>query len=460
MSFVGEARAIVDEEINLNYLEPLLDCMQEGAEICDNSGNVVFVNQAFTKNTGVKAEDWVGSNLFELAPQGPLVQALVSRQPIIWQRTVVQGLEVIANALPVFIDGQLAGGIMTWVPSTDSIRIKEDLMQCQVLIENLYARVQQLSGARCTFENILGNSRATRLTVEAARKVAKTDNPVLILGECGSGKELFAQAIHQTSRRRDKPFIKLNTNSLPDSLLEDELFGHDKGACNGVTKTKIGCFELANGGTLFIEEIGNLNLFMQDKLLRVLEHWEFFRVGGSMPLRVDVRIIAASNRDLRVMLQEGKLREQLYYWLNSFELHIPTLRQRREDIPQLVNYLIGRNNRELGKNVKGITSQALQILVGYEWPGNVRELEHVIERAMVSTAEPQLSQKHIADYLSSISGGLMQVHDIMPLERMEEILLRAALARFGESLEGKKKAALALNISLATLYNKLKKYDI
>ncbi len=447
------------EEFNPSYLRPLLDCMQEGAEICDSEGNVVFVNRAFSKITGIKPSERIGCNLYESAHLEPLVQAMASGQPVFAQKTWLQGLEVIANAVPVIISGKLAGGVVTWVPATDTIRLDADLAQCRTLIENLYARLYRMAGARFGFDSIIGNSKVTRVTVDAAKKMAKTDTPVLILGESGCGKELYAQAIHHAGRRRDKPFIRLTTAAQHESLLEDELFGQDKGAYPGAVRPHVGCLELANGGTLYIDEIANLNLFLQDKLLRVLEHWEFFRLGGCMPIRVDVRIIAASNRDLRAMVQEGRFREQLYFRLSGQELPVPALRQRREDIPHFVNCFVSRYNREFDKQVKGITAQGLQVLYGYDWPGNVRELKHVIERAMIAANEPLLSNKHLASCLPQNSA-LMQVHDIMPLERMEEILLRAALARYGESLEGKKKAARALNISLATLYNKLKKYDV
>jgi len=447
-------------EFDLGYLQPVMECLQEGVEITDNLGNVVYVNQAFRRFSGLSDAEWVGKNVFEAAPQTPLIQVLVSQQPVLNQRTVVQGIEVIANAVPVIINGQMSGGVMTWQPLTQIARLQEELSQSNTLIENLYARMQQVSGAKFTFDSIIGTSKVTKSTVELARKAARTDSPVLIVGESGTGKELYAHAIHQASRRRGKPLIKLNCNSIPESLMEDEMFGHEKGAYPGAIRTQIGRLELANGGTLFLDEVTNLNLFIQDKLLRVLEHGEFFRVGGSQPVRVDIRIIASSNRDVRASVREGKFREQLFYRLNNQELSVPALRQRREDIPLFVNYLMVRFNRKLGKNIKGTSPQALQILMGYDWPGNVRELEHVIERAMLSANDTQLTHKHLSEYLSHVSGGLMQAYDIMPLKKMEEILLRAALARYGDNLEGKKKAAQTLDISLATLYNKLKRYDL
>ncbi|MDA8442721.1 MAG: sigma 54-interacting transcriptional regulator [Peptococcaceae bacterium] len=457
----GETKEIaVTDEFNFKALHPVMESLQEAVELIDNRGNVLYVNRSFCGFTGMTQQDWVGKNVFEAAPQSPVIQVLVSQQPIYNVRAVVHGTEATVNAVPIIINGNMAGGVISWQPLTQVARLEEDLAQCHTLIENLYDRMQQVAGAKFTFDTIIGSSRATRTAVDTARKASKTEHPVLILGESGTGKELYAHAIHQSSRRRDKPFIKFNCNAIPDSLMEDEMFGHEKGAYPGAIRTHIGRLELANGGTLFIDEVANLNIFVQDKLLRVLEHWEFFRVGGLQPAQADVRIIVSSNRDLRAMVRDGKFREPLFYRLSSTELNVPALRQRRDDIPLLINFLMTRFNRKLNKSIKSISPQALQILMGYDWPGNVRELEYVVERAMLSCTDSQLTHKDLSEYLSHVSGSLMQAFEIMPMHKMEEILLRAALARHGDNLEGKKKAAQALNISLATLYNKLKKFDM
>jgi len=344
-------------------------------------------------------------------------------------------------------------------PITDIIKLMEELQKSNTIIENLYARIGQITGSKYSFDDLIGRSKNFKSTIEMAKKASRSDSTVLINGESGTGKELYAHAIHHSSVRRDKPFIKVNCAAIPESLLESEFFGHEKGAFTGAVRTKLGKVELANGGTLFLDEIGDMNLFLQAKLLRIIQDMEFERVGGTQTIQVNVRFVAATNRNLKELVRKGAFREDLYYRLNVVELAVPPLRKRKDDIPELVEHLIVKFNRKLGKRVKGVSPEALQLLINYEWPGNVRELENVLERAMVVVEGDLLTHTQLSQYIGqfdSVFGN--SITEIMPLEKMEQMMLKAALARYGDSLEGKKKAAQALNISLATLYNKLKKY--
>jgi transcriptional regulator with PAS, ATPase and Fis domain len=291
---------------------------------------------------------------------------------------------------------------------------------------------------------------------------AKSNSTVLVLGESGTGKEIFAHAIHYDSNRKDHPFIKVNCAAIPETLLESEFFGYEKGAFTGAVKTKIGKFELANGGTIFLDEIGDMNLYLQAKLLRVLQEMEIERIGATQTIKIDVRVIAATNRDLKEMIRKGEFREDLYYRLNVVELKIPPLRRRLEDLPTLVNMLIVKFNRKLGRKVKGLSPLAEKMLMNYQWPGNIRELENIIERAMVTNDEDIITQKQLSQYLEHHSGGIGLDGDdeISPLEDLEKHEIIKALNKFGGTVEGKKKAALALKISLATLYNNFKRYNI
>ncbi|MGB9825917.1 MAG: sigma-54 interaction domain-containing protein, partial [Desulfofundulus sp.] len=248
-----------------------------------------------------------------------------------------------------------------------------------------------------------------------------------------------------------------NCAAIPDSLLESEFFGYTKGAFTGAVKSKIGKFELAHGGTIFLDEIGDMNLNLQGKLLRVLQEMEFERVGGTQTIKVDVRVIAATNRNLRELIRQGRFREDLYYRLNVVEITIPPLRVRKEDLPILINNLIIKLNRKLGKKVKGLSKDAEEILYGYDWPGNVRELENVFERVMVTVDEEVFTKKHFIQHVSQFKVSPERDIDLIPIDQMEQLLIRKAIAKFGTTVEGKRRAAQALNISLATLYNKLKK---
>lgn len=442
-------------------LETILNSVSEAIEVADKNGFIKYVNPAFSRVTGIPESQRINKNIFEVSPHGALAQSLTTQKPVYGHRTKVggSGVEVISNSAPIIVDGKSEGAVVVFQPITDIIKLMEELQKSNTIIENLYARIGQITGSKYTFDDLIGSSKKFKATIEMAKKASRSDSTVLITGESGTGKELYAHAIHHASSRRDKPFIKVNCAAIPESLLESEFFGHEKGAFTGAVRTKLGKVELANGGTLFLDEIGDMNLFLQAKLLRVIQDMEFERVGGTQTIKVDVRFIAATNRNLKDLVRKGAFREDLYYRLNVLELPIPPLRERKDDIPVLVDHLIVKFNRKLGKRVKGVSPEALQLLVSYDWPGNVRELENVIERAMVVVEGDVLTHHQLSQYIGqfdSVSGGNFM--EIMPLEKMEQMMLKAALARYGESLEGKKKAAQALNISLATLYNKLKKY--
>ncbi|GAF94073.1 unnamed protein product, partial [marine sediment metagenome] len=252
--------------------------------------------------------------------------------------------------------------------------------------------------SKYTFEDIIGKSRGMIIAKEQAKKAAQTPATVLLQGESGTGKELFAHAIHHVSKRKNQQFIRVNCSALVDTLLESELFGYEGGSFTGAKKTgKKGLFEEADKGTIFLDEIGVMSLNLQAKLLRVLQEKEIIRVGGRSPINVDVRIISATNIDLKNAVKEGRFRDDLFYRLYVIPIYIPTLRERKEDMSLLVNNLIRKFNQDFGRNIKGVSPEALNILSDYSWPGNVRELENVIERAVINMklSEEIISPKHI-----------------------------------------------------------------
>ncbi|GAI93738.1 unnamed protein product, partial [marine sediment metagenome] len=258
-------------------------------------------------------------------------------------------------------------------------------------------RVRHLE-SKYTFEDIVGKSRGMTIAKEQARKAAQTPATVLLQGESGTGKELFAHAIHHVSKRKYKQFIRVNCSALVDTLLESELFGYEGGSFTGAKKTgKKGLFEEADKGTIFLDEIGVMSLNLQAKLLRVLQEKEIIKVGGRKPINVDVRIISATNINLKNAVKEGRFRDDLYYRLYVIPIYIPPLRERKEDMHLLVNNLIRKFNQDFGRNIKGISSEALNLLLDYHWPGNVRELENVIERAVINMRlnEEIILPKHI-----------------------------------------------------------------
>lgn len=314
--------------------------------------------------------------------------------------------------------------------------------------------------------HIYGVSPQIHYVKELIGMISKTHKTsVLIQGESGTGKELAANAIHYNSHRSDKPLMKINCSAIPDSLLESELFGYEKGAFTDAKNTKKGLFELADSGTVFLDEIGDMNPFLQSKILRVLENQTFMRVGGEREIKVDIRIVAATNKDLETMVREGFFRKDLYYRLKVMVVEMPPLRDRLEDILLLSNLFIEENNKEFNKNIKGFSDEAKKLMVQYSWPGNVRELKNVIERAMILTDQEVITPKHLPFELKQtekfIHGNteheISEKTDDMSLENMEKIHLSKVLKRLEWN---KSKASKNLGISRATLRAKVKKYNL
>ena len=317
--------------------------------------------------------------------------------------------------------------------------------------------------AKELFPDIIGHSRVMRGLFSQILKVASTDATVLIMGDSGTGRELVATGLHNHSLRKDKPFVKLSCVAIPEGLLESELFGHEKGAFTGATSQKIGKLELANEGTILLDEIGDMPMETQAKLLRVLQEREFERVGGTRPIKIDVRFIAISNKDLPQMVKEGKFREDLYYRLNAFTLISPPLTERREDIPLLIDYFL----ESVPQKVR-VSSDALQIFMSYSWPGNVRELQNTIERAALMTENRMIKTSDIpANILSGMKGAIYttvedrELHDVVSiddqLENLEKKMIVEALISTGGM---QAKAALLLGIKESNLWHRIEKYEI
>ncbi|MCO5387273.1 MAG: sigma 54-interacting transcriptional regulator [Desulfosporosinus sp.] len=460
MSLIEEKEKLADIKRLKGELDAILNSVQEAIEVAGIDGSIKYVNPSFSRVTSIPASRRIGNNIFEVSPNGALARSLRTHEAVFAHRAVVGGanVEVVANASPIVVEGKMEGAVVVFQPLTDIYKLMEQLKASNRVIDDLQTRINQISTSSYTFDDLIGSHPEFESALDLARKAAKSNTTILITGESGTGKELFAHAIHGTSLRLDKPFIKVNCAAIPETLLESEFFGHEKGAFTGALKTKLGKMELANGGTIFLDEIGDMNLYLQAKLLRVIQEMEFERVGGSQTIKVDVRVIAATNRNLLEMVKQGDFREDLYYRLNVVELRLPSLRNHKDDIPAYVHSLIAKFNRKFGKHVKGLTTRAEEVLMQYDWPGNIRELQNVIERAMVTVDEEIITHKQLLN-LVDFPLTLQQEHTIeglIPIEEMERQLIRMALERYGNSVQGKKQAAKALRISLATLYNKLK----
>jgi DNA-binding NtrC family response regulator len=336
--------------------------------------------------------------------------------------------------------------------------VDEDLLEAiqQGIIRDKRARLQRGNIAQHNFDDIVGTSAGLRAVLDQVEVVAPTDSTVLINGETGTGKELIARAIHKISSRSNRAFVKLNCAAIPSGLLESELFGHEKGAFTGAVAQKIGRFELANGGTLFLDEVGDIPLELQPKLLRVLQEQEFERLGSTRTIRVDVRLVAATNRDLLQMTGEKEFREDLYFRLNVFPIRIPPLRDRAGDIPLLVRHYVDMYAQRMKKQIETIPEEAMAALYRYSWPGNIRELQNFIERAVIltpaSVLQIQINELQQSNPISSTMTGT--------LEDVDRQRILQALRETGSVIGGPRGAAARLGLKRTTLLSKMQRLGI
>ncbi|MBI5789400.1 MAG: sigma-54-dependent Fis family transcriptional regulator [Candidatus Schekmanbacteria bacterium] len=336
--------------------------------------------------------------------------------------------------------------------------VEKSLMSQRLLLENIYLKEKLRN--RYQFEQIIGKSRKLRDLFEVVEQVAPTKSTVLLTGESGTGKELFANAVYKLSNRANKPFVKLSCAALSEGVLESEIFGHEKGAFTGAWESKKGRFELANNGTLFLDEIGEISLRTQTKLLRVLQEREFERVGGQKTLKVDVRLIVATNQDLAVSVQEGRFREDLYYRLNVVTIHLPPLRERLEDIPLLIEYFVEAICTENDREVLHVAPEVVDLLSAYAWPGNIRELHNCIESSVVKTRGKTITLTALPSHIQR-STLLMNNKITFSVGASMDEIEREAIIKTLQAVQGNKTmAARILRIGTKTIYRKIAEYDI
>jgi len=369
---------------------------------------------------------------------------------------VITGYATVESAVEAMKKGAYDFIPKPFTPDSLRMVVKRALEKRELALENVLLR----SELKASFgpEVIVGQSKSMKQVEELVLKVGPTDTTVLIFGESGTGKELVARAIHYHSSRRDKPFVAVDCGSLVENLFESELFGHVKGSFTGATATKYGRFELANGGTLFFDEIGNLSINTQTKLLRVLQEREIAKVGSSQVIKVDVRIVAATNKDLQKAVKAGTFREELFYRLSVVPIALPPLRERRDEIPLLANHFLRKYNKKRRKNIRAISDRAMKALVEYDWPGNVRELENAIERAVVLSENDVIKPSDLLYYGLTVE--TPSASDATETKRLIDVE-REHIAKMLKMFNGHRgKAAKSLGIDRKTLRSKLKKYGI
>ncbi|MBC7087542.1 MAG: sigma 54-interacting transcriptional regulator [Tissierellales bacterium] len=452
-------------EYLVDMLHKIFDPLPVPLILIDKDSRVRMINQVFADFLGYPKEYIIGKPVADIDKNTRFPFVLKSKKSeIAWKHKFENGKTAIVHRIVVLDEHEEVKYAVGMVLFEDLEQFR-DIIEKNKLLENevhLYkSQLKEMYGAKYSWDTIIGNSEKMSQTKFIAKRAAHSISNVLILGESGTGKELFAHAIHNDSTRNHMPFVKVNCAAIPSELLESELFGYEEGAFTGAKKGgKIGKFELANGGSIFLDEIGDMPLKMQAKLLRVLQEREFEKVGGNKTIKTDLRVIAATNKDLQKLISEGKFREDLYYRLNVMTIEIPPLRERVEDIEELTKKLMEKLSNQLGIYVPKISHKALELLKSYNWPGNVRELENVLERAINLTETDTILPIHLPLYITQ-NKRKIDPNSIDSLQSLLEQTEREAIKSCLEYTDGNKlKTAKMLNISRTSLYTKIEKYGL
>jgi PAS domain S-box-containing protein len=436
------------------FFHVILNSIADGVFTTDNDGKITFMNKAAEEITGFSSKEALGRYCFDVfradicQSRCALKETLKTKKEIISLPATI--LKKGGQKVPISIStavlknerGQIIGGVETFRDLSAIEELKKELTQ------------------KYTLGDIISKNYLIHDIFNILPNIAESDSTVLIQGASGTGKELFAKAVHNLSRRKTKPFIKVNCGALPDTLLESELFGYEKGAFTDAKKDKPGRFAIANEGTIFLDEVGDMSPSLQVKLLRVLQEKEYEPLGSTIPRKTDVRIIAATNKDLSKLVGEGKFRDDLYYRLNVVKIDLPPLSQRREDIPLLIDTFVRKFNAKMGKKISGVSERALRLLLRYDYPGNVRELENIIEHAFVLCGKDRIELECLP---KEIAGSQMETTS--PLPTKEESPFDQAEAEVIEKVlkkyEGDRiKTAKELKIGRTTLWRKIRKYGL
>jgi PAS domain S-box-containing protein len=440
-------------------IETTLEHAYDGILMTDERNIITMVSPPMLELFSLEKMDVLNQAVDKVLPQLRLGNVFKTEAAEVSDFNELNGIKYIVHRIPIKKDGRVIGAIgkVMFRQLNEVSELFKRLQKAESKASFYHQQLQKSESARFTWEHIFSEDPYMEKLKKSAAKAAKGRSTVLIRGESGTGKELFAHAIHNSSARSEGKFVVVNCAAIPEDLLESEFFGYEEGAFTGAKQRgKIGKFDLANGGTLFLDEIGDMSLALQAKLLRVLQEREFYRVGGNARIKVDVRIIAATNRNLEEMVKAGEFREDLYYRLNVISLNIPPLRNRVHDVEHLTIRLMKELNSMLGTSLTGISSQAMQALLQYEWPGNVRELRNVLERAMTFAEHGKIQAEDLPDYLIS-----QVAEPALPMVSLAEDAELGAIKKALTQANGNKaQAARLLGISRSGLYEKIKKYQL
>ncbi|MFZ5351387.1 MAG: sigma 54-interacting transcriptional regulator [Bacillota bacterium] len=445
----------------LAILKLIMETAYDGIIVVDSKGYITMISNAYKKFLRLEDADVIGRHVTDVIENTRMHIVVQTGVPEYNDFQEIRGDYMVATRIPYYVDGRIAGAIgkviFRNVSELDSINKK--YLKIEQELKNYKSEIKNIHHAKYDLEMLLTQNENMLMLKHQIKRISYSKSNVLLLGESGTGKELIAHSIHMNSPRADMAFVKVNCAAIPDSLLESELFGYEKGAFTGADKNgRIGKFELAHQGTIFLDEIGDMPLQMQAKILRILQEGEMERVGSNHPRQVDVRIIAATNKDLKQMVEAKTFRADLYYRLNVISLSIPPLRERKEDIPVIAGHFIKELNMQYHRNVKGLSNKALHYMNSYSWPGNIRELRNVVERAYnIMEGEQYIQPWHLPGYLNTNE----QQHISEPLSRIvDKFEKKVIMERLLYFKGNKTKAAEDLGISRVALHKKLEKYGL
>lgn len=441
----------------------ILNNIHDVVLVIDSDTTIVYANEAYARILGVPVGRVLGRRLDKIEPNSKTITALRTGRVSNNGRDYLDslGIDVVGSSFPLYDGKNIIGAVSIFKNITEVVHLNRELQLTKGVANYFKEQLEQREQLPLSFKEYVGQNSRLKETLILAAKVALTDSTVLILGESGVGKGVLARAVHNASRRKDRPLIKVNCAAIPENLIESELFGYEDGAFTGAKRGgKLGKFELAHEGTIFLDEIGDMSLTMQAKLLRVLQEKEFERVGGTKTIKVNVRVITATNRDLKSMIDNGTFRRDLYYRLNIVPLYLSPLRERKDDLPVLAKTFLDQFAGIAGHEFT-LSSQVIKLFQAYDWPGNIRELQNVIEHASIVCSNDIIEVRHLPAQMITLyednQGNPDKPHDIKEiLGRVEKELILSALATY----ENRTQAMKALGISRGSFYDKLRRYGI
>jgi len=450
---------------NQQILFDILDMIHDVVLVIDSDTTIVYANKAYAEILGVPVHKVLGKRLDKIEPEAGIIRIQRTEEVLQNRQSYLNslGIDVFGSVFPLYDGSQMIGSVGVFKNITEEVRLTQEVQRTEGVADYLQEQLNQREALPLSFQEYIGQNSHLQETLLLAAKVARTDSTVLIRGESGVGKEVLARAIHNSSRRSSKPLIKVNCAAIPENLLESELFGYEEGAFTGAKKGgKMGKFELSHGGTIFLDEVGDMSLNMQAKLLRVLQEREIERVGGNETIKLNLRVVAATNRDLDAMMNEGTFRRDLYYRLNIISLFLPPLRERKDDILALAEYYLDKYSQQFDNPTPSLSPVTLTLLQNYDWPGNVRELQNVLEHALIISGGTSIEPQHLPAHLLKDRKSLRVVqekHSGMKdaIGKMESELIATALRN---SKGNRTQAMQALGISRRAFYDKLKRYNL